>query len=319
MKPEILILKPIYAPTMGALERDYVVHKLWEAPDEAAFVREIGAKVRGLVTTGVVGFTRAHVDALPQLQIVGCFGSPRGTFDMAAAKERAIVVTTTPDVIAPSVADLALGLMLSVMRRIAEGDRLVRAGQWLAGSPRAGRDLGGSTCGLVGLGQIGLGIAKRAEAFGMTVAYHGPRPKDVPYRYYGDLCELAKVSDCLVLACPLTPETRGVVDSHVLDALGPDGFLVNVARGPVVDQEALMAALSQKRIAGAGLDVYWDEPRVPAVLLEMDNVVLTPHIGSNTHEIREERSAKLLANLAAHFSGEPVPHPYNEAAGANRR
>ena len=319
MTPEVLVLKPLYAPTLAALEREYVVHKAWEASDSDAFVRDIGAEVRGLVTTGLAGFTRSHVDACPKLEIVACFGSPRGTFDMQAAKARGIAVTTTPDVIAPSVADLAVGLMVSVMRRIAEGDRFVREGKWLAGSPPPGRDVVGSTCGIVGLGQIGLGVAKRAEACGMSVAYHGPSAKNVAYRYYPDLLELATAADCLVVACPLTDKTRGSVDARVLAALGPDGFLVNVARGPVVDEQALVTALSGKRIAGAGLDVYWDEPAIPSALLALENVVLTPHVGSNTRELREERSRKLLANLEAHFAGRPVPHPYDEAAGANRR
>jgi hydroxypyruvate reductase len=319
MKPEILILKPIYAPTMAALERDYIVHKLWEAPDSQSFMREVGANVQGLVTTGVIGFTREHLEALPKLEIVACFGSPRGTFDMERANQRNLVVTTTPDVTAPSVADLALGLMLSLMRGIGEGDRFVRAGKWRANAPAVGREVGGKTCGIVGLGQIGAGIANRAEAFGMSICYHGPRAKDVPYRYYADLREMARASDCLIVACPLTPETRGLVGSRILDALGPDGVLVNIARGEIVDEHALVDALKQKRIAGAALDVYWREPEVPAALLEMDNVVLTPHIGSTTRELREERSRKLLANLSAHFAGQPVPHRFDTAEAARRR
>lgn len=173
-----------------------------------------------------------------------------------------------------------------------------------------GRDLGGRTCGIVGLGGIGRGIARRAEAFGMTVCYHGPHRKaDAPYAYYADLEATAAASDCLVLACPLTPATRDLVDARILAALGPEGFLVNVARGPVVNQEALLAALREKRIAGAALDVFWDEPNVPEELMAMDNVVLQPHMGSSTVEVREERGRKLLANLRAHFAGKPVPNP----------
>jgi lactate dehydrogenase-like 2-hydroxyacid dehydrogenase len=319
MKPEIVVLKPIYAPTMDALERDYTVHKLWTAPDGDAFIQAVGPNVRGLVTTGVLGYTRRQVDALPKLEIVACFGSPRGTFDMALAKERNLVVTTTPDVIAPSVADIAMGLMLAVMRRICEGDRFVRAGKWRSHAPPPGRDLASKTCGIVGLGQIGLAVARRAEAFGMSVCYHGPRAKGVPYRYYADLQEMARAADCLVVACPSTPQTRGLVDARMLDALGPGGFLINVARGEIVDEHALIAALQEKRIAGAGLDVYWREPDVPAALLDMEQVVLMPHVGSTTHEIREERSRKLLANLHAHFAGEPVPNPFDETEAARRR
>ncbi len=319
MKPEILVLKPIYAPTLAALEREYVVHKPWTGPDAEAFIRQVGPNVRGLVTTGVIGYTRQHLDALPKLEIVACFGSPRGTFDIALATERKLVLTTTPDVIAPSVADLAIGLMLAVMRRICEGDRFVRAGKWRSNAAPPGRDLGAKTCGIVGLGQIGLAVARRAEAFGMAVCYHGPRAKDVPYRYCADLEAMARVSDCLVVACPSTPETRGLIDARILDSLGSDGVLVNVARGEIVDERALISALEDRRIAGAGLDVYWREPEVPTALLGMDQVVLMPHVGSTTREIREERSRKLLANLHAHFAGQPVPNPLDEREAAARR
>ena len=189
-------------------------------------------------------------------------------------------------------------------------DRFVRAGKWVAGLPPVGRDLRGKTCGILGLGAIGSAVARRAEACGMTVCYHGRREKPVvSYPYHSNLEELARRSDCLVVACWLTPQTRGLVDSRILEALGAGGFLVNIARGPVVDEAALIAALKGGRIAGAGLDVYWDEPRVPQALLAMENVVLAPHIGSSTLEVREERGVKLLANLEAHFSGKPVPNP----------
>lgn len=309
MKPEILVLKPIYTPALTALDRDFTVHKLWDAPDAQTFMREVAPKVRALVITGIGGFTRAHLDALPALEIVACFGTPHGTVDMAAAAERRIAVTATPDVIAPAVADLALGLLLAVTRRIPEGDRFVRAGQWLSSAPPAGRSLGGKMCGIIGLGQIGLGIARRAEAFGMTPCYYGPRSKEVPYRYYADLEEMAQAADCLIVSCPETSQTRKLVDARILKALGPDGFLVNVARGAIVDEHALIAALAERGIAGAGLDVYWDEPQVPQALLDMDQVVLAPHIGSTTREIRDERSQKLIANLHAHFAGQPVPYP----------
>ena len=312
MKPEILALVPIYAPTLAELEREFTVHRLWVAHDPEGLMRQVADRVTVVVTTGLAGYHRRHVEALPKLRLIACFGNPHGIAadDRAAAAERGVVVTNTPDSITSVVADLATGLVLSVMRRIAEGDRFVRAGKWSAGPLAPGRDLAGKTCGIVGLGRIGREIARRAEVFGMMVHWHGPRPKpDVPYPWHADIEELARLSDCLVVICPLTVETRGLVGARVLDALGPDGYLVNVARGPVVDQAALIAALQEKRIAGAGLDVYWDEPRVPAELAAMDNVVLTPHIGSTTREIREERGRKLLANLRAHFSGKPLPTP----------
>ena len=182
-----------------------------------------------------------------------------------------------------------------------------------------GTDLGGKTCGIIGLGAIGGGIARRVEACGMKVCYHGPSEKPAsPYPYFADLEEMARRADCLVASCPLTAKTRGLVGSRVLEALGRNGFLVNVARGPVVDEGALVAALQAGRIAGAGLDVYWDEPQVPAALRAMENVVLTPHIGSSTLEVREARGEKLIANLRAHFAGRPVPYPLTEADARKR-
>ena len=312
MKPEILALVPLYAPTLAELEREYTVHKLWTAKDPDALMRQVAGSVSAAVTTGLAGYSRRHVKALPALKLIACFGNPHGMSaeDKAAAKARGVVVTNTPDEITATVAELALGLMIAVMRRIAEGDRFVRSGKWAAGPPPPGRSLEGKTCGIIGLGRIGREIARRVEVFGMTVRYHGPRKKaDAPYSYHPDLVGMAGQCDCLVAMCPLTPQTRGLVDAHVLAALGPQGFFINMARGPVADQPALIAALREKKIAGAGLDVYWDEPNVPAELVAMENVVLTPHIGSTTREIREERGRKLLANLRAYFAGKPVLTP----------
>ena len=263
-----------------------------------------------MVATGLVKFDRRRFESFPKMELLALCGTPHGTVDLAAAKDLGIVVAYTPDSITELVAELALGLLVSVMRRICEADRFVRAGKWPLGRFPPGRGLIGKTCGIIGLGRIGRGIARRAEAFGMAVCYHGPHQKaDVAYPYFSDLAGMAREVDCLVAACPDTPETRGLIDARVLDALGPEGFFVNVARGAVVDEQALLEALREKRIAGAGLDVYWDEPRVPAELMEMDHVVVVPHMGSATREIREERGRKLIANLRAHFGGKPVPWP----------
>lgn len=310
MKPEILILTPIYAPALAELEREFTVHKLWTARDPDAYIKDVSARVRGMVTTGLAGFGRRHLEALPKLEIIASFGIGSVAMDLAAAQARGVIVTNTPHPIAQSVADLALGLIIAVMRRICEGDRYVRAGKWPQGPFGTGRELCGKTCGIIGLGQIGRGVAKRAEAFGMSVCYHGPGPKqDIAYPYHADLETMARLSDCLVVTCPLTPATRGTVDARILDALGPEGFLINVARGTIVDEPALIAALKNGKIAGAGMDVFRDEPHVPAELVAMENVVMVPHIGSTTREVREARAAKLLANLHAHFSGVPVPDP----------
>jgi hydroxypyruvate reductase len=310
MKPEILVLTPIYEPTLAELQREFTVHTLWTARDPHAFMKEVAGGVRAVVTTGIFGFTRFHVEALSELEIVACFGTPHGTVDLDAAKRRRVIVTNTPDFNTLHVADLALGLLISVMRRICECDRFTRAGRWLAGYPPVGSGLSGKTCGIVGLGRIGRAIAKRAEAFDMLVRYHGPhRKQDVTYEYCPDLESMARESDCLIVACRATPETRNLIGARILEALGPEGFLINVARGSIVDEAALIAALKDRRIAGAGLDVFSDEPRIPAELVTMEHVVILPHIGTATRDIREGRGAKLLANLRAHFSGKPVLNP----------
>ncbi len=205
-------------------------------------------------------------------------------------------------------ADLALGLMIDVMRGVTAGDRFIRAGLWEKEIARPGFEVRRKKCGIVGLGSIGQFVATRVQAFGMSVHYHGPRRKDVPFAYYDNLETLARAVDVLIVCCPLTPQTRGLITAPVLEALGPQGFLVNVARGAVVDEAALTQALRDKRIAGAGLDVFWDEPHVPPALREFDNVVMAPHIGTNTLEVRIERGRMVLANLEAHFAGRAVPY-----------
>jgi lactate dehydrogenase-like 2-hydroxyacid dehydrogenase len=310
MKPELLLTKPIYEPAMTGLEREFTLHKLWAAPQPDAYLRRACGKVRAAVTTTTAGFSRRDFDALPRLEILACFGPYYELLDLAAAKERGVAVTYTPDSTAEPVADLAMGMIVAVMRRLCEADRFVRAGKWPAGVFDSGREVRGKTCGIVGFGRIGREIAKRAAGFDMSVCYCGPRVKDgVPYPYFADLESMARRSDVLVVTCPSTPRTRNLVDARILGALGAEGFLVNVARGAIVDEEALIAALESGQIAGAALDVFRDEPHVPAALLKTDNVVLAPHIGTSTREIRDERTRKLLANLRAHFAGQPLLHP----------
>ena len=308
-RPDLVVLHRIFAPTLAELEQHFTVHKLWLAPDRASMLRKLGPRVRAAVTTGLLGCDAATMDALPNLEIIACFGSPRSSLDWNAAQARGIVCTRTPDNITEAVADLALGLMIDVMRGITRGDRFIRAGLWEKELARPGHEVRQKKCGITGFGRIGQFVATRVAALGMAVAYHGPRKKEVPYPYHADLVGLARDVDVLMVCCPLTPETRGLVSAEVLEALGPEGYLVNVARGAVVDENALTMALREKRIAGAGLDVFWDEPRVPSAFRDFDNVVMAPHIGSNTLEVRRERGRKVLANLQAHFAGQPVLYP----------
>jgi lactate dehydrogenase-like 2-hydroxyacid dehydrogenase len=303
-RPEILMVGPLLPALEQRMQQRYGIHRWWEAPDPARLLAEHGGRVRGIVTSGRFGATRELIEALPALEIIVSFGVGYDPIDMDAARARDVVVTNTPGVLDDCVADTALALMLSVSRRICELDRFVRAGRWRQAAPGLGRKLGGRCCGILGLGNIGRQIARRAEAFGMDIAYHNRQPRpDVPphYRYCADPASLARASDIMVLALPGGAHTRHMVDAHVLHALGPEGILVNVARGSVVDEAALVQALSAGRLAGAGLDVYEHEPDVPADLCAMDQVVLLPHIGSSTVETRQAMSDLFMANLDGWF------------------
>lgn len=306
---EVLVVGPQLPALMDALEQNFTVHRLWECQDQATFLQTRGSAIRGLVTSFAYGADKHLLDALNHLEIVASYGVGLDRLDLETIKRRGMVLTNTPDINEP-VADLAMALLLAVTRRVCEGDRFVRAGQW----PRQGFPLGvslqGKTCGIVGLGRIGKSVAKRAEAFGMGVAYYGPHAKpDVPYRYFDDLEALARTADFLILALPGGEATRHIINADVLNALGPTGFLVNVARGSVVDESALIEVLQAGRIAGAGLDVFELEPLGDSPLMGMENVVLLPHIASATHEMRHEMGAVVLANLKAHFAGEPLLSP----------
>jgi hydroxypyruvate reductase len=304
MNPEIVLLRAIYEPAMAALQREFVLHKAYTAADPLAYLREHCGNARAAITTTTTEVTRSHFEALPKLELLACYGPYVTLIDFAAAKDHDVAVTHTPDSTAEPVADLAMGMIVAVMRRLCEADRFVRAGLWAKQLFATGTEVRGKTCGIIGMGRIGREIAVRAAGFGMSIAYFGPRQKaDVPYRYYDDLEAMARDTDCLVVACALSPPTHNLVDACILDALGPDGFLVNIARGAIVDEPALIAALANKKIAGAALDVFVNEPNVPAALLQMDNVVLAPHMGTGTREVRDGRCEKLLQDVRAHFAG----------------
>ena len=310
MKPEIVLLKAIYEPTMAALEHDFTLLKAYTAAEPLTYLKQHCAHVCAAICTTTTEITRSHFEALPKLELLACYGPYVTLIDLATASERGVAVTHTPDSTAEPVADLAMGMIVAVMRRICEADRFVRSGAWKTRLFPSGTEVRGKTCGIVGMGRIGREIAARAASFGMEICYYGPRRKDdVTYHYFDNLEAMARETDCLVVTCALTPQTTHLVDARILAALGADGFLVNVARGEIVDEAALISALANKTIAGAALDVFADEPHVPAELMRMDNVVLAPHIGTSTRAVREGRSAKLLADVRAHFAGTPLRYP----------
>lgn len=304
-------------PLLESLERtlqdEYSVVRL---PDDlAALDPADAAKVRAVVTSGRNGVPSELMAALPNLEIVTNFGVGYDTTDVAQAVARGIRVTHTPDVLTDCVADTALGLVLDVFRRFGASERFLREGRWESGGFPLTRRFSGSTVGVLGLGRIGQAIARRAAAFDATILYTTRRPVEgVPWEHVASAVELARRSDVLVIAVPGGAATENLVDAEVIDALGPEGFLVNIARGSVVDEDALIAALEDGRIAGAGLDVFAHEPHVPERLIR-DDVTLLPHVGSGTHETRRDMRDLTLANLRAYLAGRPLPTPVPEMSG----
>jgi hydroxypyruvate reductase 2 len=313
MKPEIVVLKTLYEPTLAALERDFTVYKSYTASDPLAYLKQHCANARAAISTTTTEVTRSHFEALPKLELLACYGPYVTLIDLAAAKAHNVAVTHTPDATAEPVADLTMGMIVAMLRRICEADRFVRSGAWPKQLFPSGVEVRGKTCGIVGMGRIGREIAVRATSFGMNICYFGPRRKaDLQYRYFDHLENLARECDVLIVTCALTPATRNLIDARIIAALGAQGYLVNIARGPIVDEPALVAALVNRQLAGAALDVFVDEPNVPAELMRMDNVVLAPHMGTSTREVREGRSEKLLHDVRAHFAGTALRHAIRE-------
>jgi lactate dehydrogenase-like 2-hydroxyacid dehydrogenase len=314
---------------MPELERQleahgFVVHRaaIGEVP---GIVAAHGPRIRGVATRGREPADAALLARLPALEIVANFGVGYDSIDLAVARRRGIVVTNTPDVLDDEVADFTVGLLLATVRRLPLAERWLREGRWQGGPFPLGPTLRDRTVGLVGMGRIGRRIAKRIAAFDVPVVYHSRRPRpDVPYRHYPALLDLARDVDTLVAIVPGGPETHHLVDAEVLRALGPRGILVNVARGSVVDESALVRALQDGTILAAGLDVFADEPRVPPALLALDNVVLIPHCGSATHHTRARMSRLVVDNLVSWFEGRgpltPVPEtPWSRPASEGGR
>lgn len=311
MKIDVLSIGSFPEATNAELASRFAVTRHFNRPAPDALSAELKGRIRGIATEANRGADRALIAALPSLEIISLFGVGTDSVDLAAARERGIPVTNTPDILTDEVADLAIGLMLASARQILFADRYVRDGSWASKGPiPLGRSVKGKTMGMVGLGGIGRAIADRGAAFRMRVIYNGPRRKaDVPYEFVGDLVEMARQSDYLMVACKGGPDTHHLVSAAVIDALGPQGTLINVARGSVVDEPALIAALAQGRLGHAALDVFESEPSPSPEVLKLPNVIVQPHQGSATLETRTEIGQLMIDNLSAHFAGKPLLTP----------
>ena len=312
-KAEVLVLSPKKAIEDGL--KDFVLHRLWTAPDREAFLAQVGPRVRAIASAG----GHAAVDAnlmsrLPKLEIVSSFGVGYDHVDAKWAGQHGITVTNTPDVLTEEVADTAIGLLLCTAREFPQAERYLRAGKWREKDYRLSpATLRNRTVGIIGLGRIGKAIARRLDAMLVPVVYHGRhRQPDVPYRYYDNLVAMARDADVLLAVAPGGPGTRNIINAAVLDALGPDGIVINMARGSLVDEPALIKALQEKKIFSAGLDVYAHEPKVPAELIAMDNVVLFPHLGSASLHTRQAMDQLVVDNLVAWAGGNPPLTPVPE-------
>lgn len=311
MTVDILMIARMASIERG-LEGDFTVHHMPSPDTRGAFLKAMADRIRGIVTYSGGGVVDgALLQALPKVEIIANMGVGHESVDLSAARERNVIVTNAGSVNAVDVAEHAFGLILDVGRAISFGDRHVRAGAWVSqGRIKPTRRVSGRKLGIVGLGHIGLEIAKRATAFDMAVSYHNRTARnDVPYRYVDNIVTLAREADVLVAATPGGAETHHLISSAVIDALGPEGMLVNVGRGSVVDESALVEALTTGRLGGAGLDVFAYEPRVPEALLSLPNVVLQPHVGGGTFEGIAAAVNILVRNLELHFAGEAVLTP----------
>ena len=309
MRAKVLQLCGLLPSTQAVLDARYAMHR-WPRPDaQEAWLVEHARGVRAVVTGGHLGIDTALAARLPDLGIVAINGVGYDRVELAAMQAAGVRVANTPDVLTDDVADLAIALMLNVMRRLPAAERHVRDGLWPAGNAPLARRASGLRYGIVGLGRIGQAIATRLAGFGGSIAYTGRQPKETAHTFHAELQALAGASDVLFVATAASVETRGLIDSEVMAALGPDGVLVNIARGSVVDEPALVAALAEQRLGGAGLDVFADEPNVPEALRRLPNVALAPHVGSATQETREAMGNLMLENLDAFFCGRPLPTP----------
>ena len=303
-RPAVLIMQRHLAPLSGFLESAYDVYRFWEGPPV-----EAAHDIRVMVVAGEYPLDKALIEQLPNLSLIACFTSGYDGIDIEWCRAHGLPVTHAPGVNHEDVADHALGLILAARRQIASGDRQVRSGEWTIETRNITASIGGQKLGIVGLGHIGKAVARRAEAFRMAVSWWGPRPHEAQWPRAESLLALAKASDVLVVACKADETNRGLISREILDALGPDGLLVNVSRGQVVDEDALIAALKSGALGQAALDVFIDEPTDPARWADVPNTVLTPHTGGATTAGVQGMLVLLIENLQAHFAGEPLKTP----------
>ena len=309
MSAEIAIIGAQRPFVQEALEREFTVHNLWTEPDLPAALAPIADRIRGVATHAMVGLPTAVIEALPKLEICAINGVGLETSDLDLARARGITVTTTP-VLYEDVSDLGVILAMCACRRIVEADRFLRAGRWLEGRMAFGRRFSRRRAGILGLGRIGTVLAPKLRALGLEVGFYDPLPKpDAPYRRFNSELETARESDILFLCASGGPGRGPIVTADILDALGPEGVFVNIARGWLVDEPAMVKALVEGRLGGAGLDVFEREPNVPEALIGLDNVVLTPHIASSTEETMTAMGQTVLDNLRSWFKGEGALTP----------
>lgn len=311
MSHTLLLMGPLLPSVQATLETSYTVHRYWEAEDQSKLLENISATCVGVVTDGGRGVEAAVLEQLPSVKIVSVFGVGVDAVDLEYCASKQIPVTNTPDVLSDDVADLAVALALAVSRQLVLGDQYARAGRWpKEGAMPLTRRVMGKRAGIYGMGSIGDALAKRLVGFGMDISYCNRSAKaGSEHRFVASLEELASSVDYLFVTAAATPGTIGAINATVLDALGTDGYLINVSRGTLVDEPTLVTYLQENKIAGAGLDVFAHEPNIPEALYELDNVVLQPHHASGTWETREAMGQLVLDNLSAHFSNEALLTP----------
>ncbi|KAI3892360.1 hypothetical protein MKW92_015279 [Papaver armeniacum] len=302
----VLMVCPMSIELEEELEKKFKLFRFWKVPNKREFLEENSNSIRAIVGCGTAGADAKLIDSLHKLEIISSFSVGLDKIDLVKCKEKGVRVTNTPNVLTEDVADLAIGLILATLRRICESDRFVRNGLWKLDDFKMTTKFSGKRVGILGMGRIGSAIAKRVEGFGCPISYCDEKPATTKYNDYLNVMELASNSDILVVACALTPETHHIINNDVINALGPKGVLINIARGPLVDESALVSALVEGRLGGAGLDVFEKEPEVPEQLFGLSNVVLQPHVASGTFETRAEMRNLVIKNLEAHFLNKPL-------------